>query len=107
MSTLIEDGARFERLADQFEIFKEHPEFKYLMAARVFNVMTLVYIKGRGYYRDGRVPEEVREVVEKVFKKYFGMHAAYPIFLFHLINFQPYIPGFERVFLTEDSPIKL
>ena len=100
LSKLIEDGARFERFADQFEIFKEHPEFKYLIAARVFNVMTSFYIGGRGYYRSGRVPEEVRAAVEKVFKKYFGVHAGYPIFLFHLKNFHQYLPGFERVFLT-------
>ena len=100
LTKLIEDGADFERLGEHYEIFKKFPEFKYLVAARVFNVMTSYYIKGREYYRGGYVSDEVREVVERVFKKYFGVHAAYPIFLFHLINFLPYIQSFERFFLT-------
>lgn len=104
LSKLIEDGAEFERLDERYEIFRAHPEFKYLVAARVFNVMTVCNVKGKAYYRDGRVPEDVRAVVEKVFKRYFGVHAAYPIFLFHLINFYPYIPSFERTFLIPSPP---
>ena len=104
LTKLIEDGADFERLDEHYEIFKKFPEFKYIMAARVFNVMTSYYVKGREYYRDGYVSEEVRAVVERVFKKYFGVHAAYPIFLFHLINFLPFIPSFERVFVKLPAP---
>lgn len=101
--TLIEESSYLEQLADNYEIFREHPEYKYLIAARVFNVMTVCYVKGKNYYSDGRVPEEVRETVEKVFKRYFGIYALYPIFLFHSINFMPFINNFEQVFITPES----
>lgn len=104
LESLIEMGRRFDRHSVDFEIFRTHPEFGDLIKARQFNVMTNTLIKGRHFYRNGVVPADVRRIVEKTFKKYFGMNASYPIFLFHLINFLPYIPGFERVFIPTPPP---
>lgn len=101
---LIEMGLRFDKHAAEFEIFREHPEYGYLIKARQFNVMTANWIKARNFYRNGTVPPQVRQIVERAFKKHFGENASYPIFLFHLVNFLPYIPGFERAFIAPPPP---
>ena len=91
-------GECFDMYAADFEIFREHPEFGDFVKAKMFNMMTNFWIRERNFYRNGTIPLEVRQVVEKVFKKHLGENASYPIFLFHLANLTPYVHGIERFF---------
>ncbi len=91
-------GECFDMYAADFEIFREHPEFGDFVKAKMFNMMTNEWIRTRNFYRNGTIPLEVRQVVEKVFKKHLGENASYPIFLFHLANLTPYVHGIERFF---------
>lgn len=106
LSRLIEFGMTFDDFASKIELFRDHPEFKDMVKAKTFNVITNFYLKNRNYYSAGNIPEAVRQSVEKVFKRYFGDNASYPIFLFHLINFLPDISHFERAFFTP-PPVNL
>lgn len=99
IDTFIERARVFDKYAPKFKIFREHPEFADVVKARFFNVMTNCMVRTKNFYRKDSVPPQVRQAVEKAFKKHLGENASYPIFLFHLINFLPHIPNFERVFL--------
>ena len=103
LSRAIEWGAFFDKHAEKIKIFKDYPEFKYLVKARYFNVIIQGSLRVGNFYREGFVKPEIRQSVEKVFKKYFGENASYPIFLFHLANLLPYVPSFERVFLPPQT----
>ena len=103
LERLIERGSLFDKYAAKIELFKKYPELLYVAKARDFNIMTLNSIKSRNYYSNGNIPPEVRQTVEKIFTKYFGINAAYPIFLFHLVNLLPYYPNFETVFLPHQK----
>ena len=96
---LIEMGRTFDKHAADFEIFREHPEFGDMIKARQFNVMTDCWIKGRNFYPNKRIPPQVRQIVEKTFKKHFGENASYPIFLFHCFNLLPSAYGVEKTFI--------
>ena len=99
LNRLFWSGEILDKYAADFEIFREHPEFEYFVKAKLFNALTRNWIRERNFYRNGKVPPEVRQTVEKVFKKHLGENSSYAIFLFHLVNLMPYVRGVERAFI--------
>lgn len=96
ISNKIEMSFFMDKFLDRIDFFRENPEAKFFAVANVLKGRDWFDFERRGIYRNGVTPE-MHDIVEKVFKKYFGYGYFYPMFLFQWLHVLPFNKSLEVV----------
>lgn len=96
LSNKIEMSFFYDKFLDRIDFFKQNPAAKYYAIAHILHGRDYIEFERRGIYRNGITPE-IHDVVERVFKKYFGYSYFYPMFLFHWAHVLPFNKSLEIV----------